>query len=38
MANKTGSRLKCAQCGGEVIVTRAGDGEVRCCGQKMDPK
>lgn len=38
MANKTGARLKCSACDGEVVVTRGGDGEVRCCGKPMDPK
>jgi Desulfoferrodoxin, N-terminal domain len=38
MANKTGARVKCAQCNGEVVVTRGGDGQVLCCGTPMGPK
>lgn len=38
MANRTGARLKCPVCAGEVVVTRGGDGEVRCCGRSMEPK
>ena len=35
MANSPGKRLKCAQCGGEVIVTTGGEGTVTCCSQPM---
>ncbi len=32
MANQMGKRYRCEKCGTEVIVTRAGNGEVRCWG------
>ncbi|MBN1568582.1 MAG: desulfoferrodoxin FeS4 iron-binding domain-containing protein [Acidobacteria bacterium] len=38
MANQVGKRYKCAKCGAEVIVTRAGNGTVTCCGQPMELK
>jgi predicted RNA-binding Zn-ribbon protein involved in translation (DUF1610 family) len=30
MAVKTGKRYICPKCGTEVIVTKGGDGELRC--------
>lgn len=36
MPNESGKRLKCEKCGGEVIVTQPGDGEINCCGQPME--
>ena len=36
--NSAGSRLKCETCGGEVVVTKAGDGEMQCCGKPMAPR
>jgi desulfoferrodoxin-like iron-binding protein len=38
MANQVGKRYKCAKCGAEVIVTRGGNGTVKCCGQSMELK
>ena len=38
MANEMGKRYRCEKCGTELIVTRAGDGEVKCCGQPMIKK
>jgi hypothetical protein len=38
MANQVGKRYVCRVCGGEVIVTRKGDGELHCCGKKMEIK
>lgn len=38
MANPAGKRFKCAKCGAEVIVTRAGNGTLKCCGQPMEQK
>jgi len=35
MANTQGKRYQCASCGAEVLVTRAGDGSLACCGQPM---
>lgn len=38
MANETGKRYACGQCGAEVIVTKGGDGEVQCCSVPMARK
>jgi desulfoferrodoxin-like iron-binding protein len=35
LGNLTGKRYSCATCGSEMLVTRAGDGELSCCGQPM---
>lgn len=35
MANKLGKRHKCESCGAQVLVTKAGEGEVCCCGKPM---
>lgn len=38
MANEIGKRYSCAKCGAEIIVTKAGTGEINCCGQPMQKK
>ncbi len=38
MANQVGKRYVCTVCGAEFIVTRGGDGELHCCGKKMEIK
>jgi hypothetical protein len=38
MANQVGKRYACTVCGAEFIVTRGGDGELHCCGKKMEIK
>lgn len=38
MANVMGKRYLCEKCGTELIVTKAGDGTVKCCGQPMVQK
>ena len=38
MANQVGKRYLCATCGTEMIVTKAGDGQIACCGQPMGLK
>jgi len=38
MANQVGKRYVCTVCGAEFIVTRGGDGEMHCCGKKMEIK
>lgn len=38
MANQVGKRYVCSECGAEFIVTRGGDGEMHCCGKKMEIK
>jgi len=35
MPNQVGKRYFCEQCGTEMLVTRAGDGALICCGQPM---
>lgn len=38
MANETGKRYQCAKCGTELIVTRGGEGAIKCCGEPMQLK
>jgi len=38
MANEMGKRYRCAKCGTELIVTRAGTGKLVCCKQPMEKK
>jgi transposase-like protein len=38
MASQVGKRYVCKKCGAEFIVTRGGNGTVRCCGQPMELK
>ena len=38
MANQAGKRYFCEKCGSEMIVTKAGDGKLSCCGQPMKQK
>ena len=38
MANETGKRYVCANCGSEFIVTRSGSGSLSCCDQPMSIK
>lgn len=38
MANQVGKRYLCTGCGAEVIVTRAGEGEMTCCGKPVESK
>ena len=38
MANETGKRYVCSQCGAEFIVTKGGSGAISCCGQPMEIK
>ncbi len=33
---KEGERYRCTLCGNEVVVTKAGGGELSCCGQPME--
>ncbi len=33
--NKTGEKYRCDICGNEVTVTKAGGGELVCCGEAM---
>lgn len=34
---ETGEKYFCPICGNEVVVTKAGGGELVCCGQAMEP-
>ena len=36
MANHLGKRYTCAECEATVLVTKAGDGELRCHEQPME--
>ncbi len=38
MANEVGKRYICEKCGAEFIVTRGGEGQLKCCGQPMEIK
>ena len=38
VANETGKRYMCEKCGSEFIVTKAGNGALKCCGQPMKKK
>ena len=33
-----GARLRCAQCGTEIIVVKGTDEQVVCCGAPMPPR
>jgi hypothetical protein len=37
MANLLGKRYVCAECEATVLVTKAGEGELVCHGQAMEP-
>ena len=32
---QVGKRYRCTSCGSEVLVTKAGDGVLACCGASM---
>jgi hypothetical protein len=38
MTNQAGKRYVCKNCDAECIVTRAGQGELKCCGKPMEVK
>jgi len=38
VGNDTGKRYACTTCGVEVIITKGGDGEVKCCNAPMERK
>ncbi len=38
MANQLGKMYICQKCGSQVIVTKAGAGILKCCGQNMEQK
>ena len=38
MANQIGKRYHCSKCGSEFIVTRGGDGTIKCHGLPMELK
>jgi desulfoferrodoxin-like iron-binding protein len=38
MANQVGKRYQCTVCNSEMIVTKAGEGTLQCCGKEMQQK
>jgi hypothetical protein len=38
MANEVGKRYSCTKCSSEFIVTRGGQGTIKCCDQPMTQK
>ncbi|MBE0415048.1 MAG: hypothetical protein IBX36_00700 [Dehalococcoidia bacterium] len=38
LANQLGKRYICVKCGSEMIVTKGGEGNLKCCGQPMTLK
>jgi hypothetical protein len=38
LANLVGKRYQCTKCNTEMIVTKAGEGALGCCGQPMVQK
>lgn len=38
MANEMGKRYFCSKCNSELMVTKAGQGALICCGQPMQKK
>jgi len=35
MATQLGKRYRCEKCGTEALTTKAGAGDLTCCGQPM---
>jgi desulfoferrodoxin-like iron-binding protein len=38
MANQLGKVYICGKCASQVIVTKAGSGQLKCCGAPMEQK
>jgi hypothetical protein len=38
VANQVGKRYQCTKCNSEMIVTKGGDGALKCCGEAMQQK
>ncbi len=38
MANQLGKMYICTKCGSQIIVTKAGQGTLKCCGAEMQQK
>ncbi len=38
MANQLGKMYLCGSCGAQVIVTKGGDGTIKCCDGEMQKK
>jgi hypothetical protein len=36
LASQLGKRYRCSKCNTEALCTKAGDGELTCCGQPME--
>lgn len=37
METKAGTRLRCATCGSEIVVVKAQEAQLTCCGQPLAP-
>ena len=38
MSSQTGKRYMCQECGAEFVVTKGGEGTIRCCGKPLELK
>jgi desulfoferrodoxin-like iron-binding protein len=38
LPNQTGKRYACSTCGAEMLITKAGEGALSCCGEPMQLK
>lgn len=38
MANQLGKMYICSSCGSQIIVTKGGNGTIKCCGAEMQKK
>ncbi|MFA4836478.1 MAG: hypothetical protein WC749_10465 [Dehalococcoidia bacterium] len=36
MPNQLGKRFQCSVCNTEILITKAGNGAVECCGKSME--
>jgi hypothetical protein len=37
MEPKIGTRLRCATCGAEAILTKVGENDLTCCDRPLEP-
>ena len=35
--NQTGTRVQCQKCGSQALISKGGEGTVKCCGEPMVP-
>jgi desulfoferrodoxin-like iron-binding protein len=38
MANQVGKQYTCKKCGNVLVVTKGGEGKMKCCGEPMETK